>query len=380
MKTFRHTSTALFLFFLALALPQQGGAQAVKIHPNESETLAMRMDWAAQQKSRGEGYWVGYHINRLMSPNSWIGSIGGKNWNRRKSLYALIGQEDREKELPDELKEDLGFSMTGTMHFGKNKRISEVRVMRDIAILMYVKKNRKEPTDLKISNMSLGVDLENRPLIWLGMAENDESVQMLQEIYHATEHKDIKSDLLSAISLHENKARQLAFLAQVLSDEKRPDLREDAAFWVGQLDMPEGLAVLKKVIANDQSMDVREHAVFSMSEMSSEEALEALIELAQNGRQKPVREKAIFWLSQHASKNAIQVIEEIVMDDKDRAIQEQAVFALSQFPADESVPRLIEIAENHQSVEVRKKAIFWLGDSGDPRAVDALISLARRKN
>ncbi len=380
MKTVLQTTTALLLFVLALALPQQGVAQAVKIHADESEMLAARMDWAARQASRGEGYWVGYNITKLMRPNSWIGSIGGKNWNRRKSLYALIGQEDREEELPDELKEDPGFSMTGTMNFGKHNRDSNVRVMRDIAILMYVKKNRKEPTELKITNMSLGVDLENRPLFWLGEAENDESVEMLQEIFHAAEHKDIKSDLLGAISMHENKARRLAFLSQILDDEKSPDLREDAAFWVGQLDMPEGLAVLKKVIATDQSMDVREHAVFSMSEMSSEEALEALIELAQHGRQKPVREKAIFWLSQHASKNAIQVIEEIVMDDQDRAIQEQAVFALSQFPADESVPRLIEIAENHQSVEVRKKAIFWLGDSGDPRAVDALISLARRKN
>lgn len=374
------TTMKVLLLVLACALPQQGIAQKVTVHPDENEQLTARVNWAHGEANGRDGYWVGYHITKFMRPNVWMGSIGGKNWGRRKSLYALIGQEGREEELPDELKENLGFSMRGTMHFGKDKRVSDVRIARDIGILMYFKHNGEGPADVYLSNMSLGVDLDNKPLFWLGKADGESSVLMLQDMYHAAARKGIKSDLLGVISMHDNKARRLEFLTGILQDEPGADLREDAAFWVGQLDMPEGLALLQEVIATDASVDVREHAVFSLSEMSSPEALEALIELAEHGKPKAIRKKAIFWLSQHASKNAIQVIEEIVMDDKDLAIQEQAVFALSQFPPNESVPRLIEIAENHHSVDVRKKAIFWLGDSGDPRAVDALVSLARRKN
>ncbi len=380
MHAFNYQNTITLFLLLVFVLPWTATAQEVTVHPNPEQPLEKRMDWAKQEAGNTSGYWVGYQITKYMRPNVWMGSIGGKNWQQRTSMYAMLGQADREQELPPELQKELGFSMRGTMHFGKNKQKDDVRVQREVAVLMYMKGRRKAPTDILVTNMSLGVDLEGAPLFWLGAADDEQSVAVLQDVFYNMRSNDLKSDVLGAISVHENKEGHLPFLASVLEDDPSDEVREDAAFWIGQLDIPQSLPLLQQAIANDPSMDVRENAVFALSEMSSSEALDVLIDLAQRGRPEAIRKKAIFWLSQHASKNALHVIEDIVMAEEDIEIQEQAVFALSQFPADESVPRLIEIAENHHNLEVRKKAIFWLGDSGDPRAVDALVSLARKKN
>ena len=96
-----------------------------------------------------------------------------------------------------------------------------------------------------------------------------------------------------------------------------------------------------------------------------------LIDVAGKDADRESRKQAIFWLGQKAGERSLGALKDTVdSSDADTEIQKQAVFAISQRSKDESVPLLIKIAKTHSNAAVRKQAIFWLGQTGDERAVD----------
>ncbi len=364
---------------LVMLIPVSLVAQPVTRHIDASEPLSDRVQWALQAANGQDanGFWVGYSISKFMHKDSWMGRIGGKNWASRKSLHALLGQSHLEEKLPDELNRNLSFSSSGVFHIGKHHEDEEL-YLKEVGLLIYYTSRQAGPSDLHMTNMSLGTDLKEKPLFWLGKSTDGESTNYLKSLFRTSGEDEFRTDLLRSVAMHENRVENFDFLVGVLQDDAADELREDAAFWIGQLDLPRGLALLKRVVANDPSMDVREKAVFAIGQMSSDDAQQVLINLARNEKNRDIRKKAIFWLGQQASRNATQVLEDMVFDDADTEVQGHAVHALAQMPAERSIPRLIEIATNHPNVAVRKKAIFWLGDSGDPRAVNVLIELAQK--
>ncbi len=364
------------LVSFVLLAPALAFGQQVSIHPDESQSFDQRIGWALQTRDQ-DGFWIGYSISKFMYAGSWMGRVGGEGWASRKSLYALLGKPGMEEELPADLKRELGFISDGVIHI--NDAESRTLVLKEIGVLVYYEGREPTPAAIHTTSLSLGVELDGKNLYWLGKTSDDESTTYLKTIFEKG-GEELKSDLLRTIAIHENKASNFSFISGIVGSDASEDLREDAVFWIGQMDLPQGLAFLKEVVANDRSMDVREKAVFSISQMKSEAALDELIHLVQNVTPRDVRKQAIFWLGQKASQKASALLEEIVYDEADLEVQEHAVHALAQMPAEKSIPKLIEIANNHPSVAVRKKAIFWLGDSGDPRVVEVLVQLARSAN
>jgi HEAT repeat protein len=393
------------------------------------------------------GVWIGYSIQRLMRENSHIGSCRS-DWENKPSLREIItGQRfiDVEAGLSDS--EVIRRTAHKIIETGKTREKPVKKVMKDVAILFLFKPGTGRDLimdKLEISDLSLHFDLEELDLLWMGKAENRESISLLEQLYGKERSPEVRDDLVTAVSLHQepepvirflsgvinsreddeirenavfwagqqNHARALELLkkvagsdrstavrekavfsiSQMRSDEsvqvlmdlaERGDpeeVREKAVFWLGQKDDPKLLKVLMRYAENDPSMKIRENAVFAINQMKSLEALEALIQLACHAKAKPVRKKAVFWLGQKASRRAAESLEKLAYSDKDTEIQVSAIFALSQLSNEESVPRLIDIARSHPSLRVRKRAIFWLGQSDDPRAVDALVSMVRKSS
>lgn len=363
----------LILTLGSLLYVEVASGQEITRHSDETVSLEDQWAWAASEGARVQekGYWVGYSIDKLMWEQSFIGAFGSRRSN--KTLYEILGE-------PEKIIDRTTWGMSNGY---KRSAHHEGRLLlKEIAILFYVDKSGKNapsnPSEIKVSNLSLEVNLKRMPLIWLGAVEQDESIRHLTKLYDDVKSSDLKEDVISAMGLHSSAEQILTFMETVLETEEDDDLKEAAVFWIGQQDLPKSLEILKSVLASRWSDDVREKAVFSISQMSLPESTETLIDLARNEPNRAIRKNAIFWLGQKASKQAMDVLNEVLLDEGDVEVQKQAVFAVSQFPKDEAVPRLIEIAKNHQSTAVRKQAIFWLGDSGDPRALEVLIELARQ--
>ena len=83
-----------------------------------------------------------------------------------------------------------------------------------------------------------------------------------------------------------------------------------------------------------------------------------------------LREQAAFWLGQSAAREATAALAQIVDDDDSVEVQKAAVFALSQRDEPERIDTLIGVARTHANREVVRSAFFWLAESEDPRAID----------
>lgn len=374
-----HTK-ALFLMIISGLAINTIEAQTVVRAPEGLNTLAERWAWAVGEAGRLKGtggVWIGYSIKRLMSENSWIGSFYSFPEKNEPSLYELItGQriefEDRDQH---DLKEAARKALSRA-----EKRKLERKVLKEVAFLFEF---RGSPSDLetlrtiRTTNITLRVDLDGLPLLWLGTIPAGESVTHLKSLLEKVSSRRGSEKIVQALGLHGNTPGVFEELAEILKGKSNYSVREEAAFWLGQLDTVTALRLLVGTIRNDESRKVAEKAIFAISQMTMGEATETLIDLGRNGPSREIRKKAVFWLGQHASRKVIDTLENFVYKDKDEEIQKQAVFALTQLPHNEGVTHLIRVAKTHPSPRIRKQAVFWLGECDDPRAFDAIVEIAK---
>ena len=367
--------TAAVLLIGLVLLPATSHGQPAVVHPDDSQALASRWAWAVESaRGVGQGYWIGYGIDKLMPIHSFFGAFGSRRDAHRVSIYALLGEPEKAQGMPESLRGQFWSSGQSIFRTADDPPDGELQ-LKELGILFYFEDGADAPSAVRVSNLALTVDLKGRPIYWLGKADQQHSVALLSGIWEAPHTDEAGEELLLAIGIHDVDPDVLNILSKVLLGNYSADLRETAAFWVGRQDTRAAFDLLRRIIEWDASLDVREKAVFSIGQMTLVEAEELLIDLARSGKNEEVQKSAIFWLGQKASRKVEQVLESIVYEDADAEVQEHAVFALSQQPPDVAIPKLIEIATGHPHVEVRKKAIFWLGDSGDPRAVETLVSL-----
>ena len=342
------------LLFLALVLVPTAGAQSAEWAPEPEAPLAARWAWAeARAEARAGGTWIGYGIMREMHAHTRFGSWA--QGSRRPTLHEVLYGTPPPENLP---------AASGRTEAGPRGR-------KLVGLLFLIE--RGAVVDVDLASVDAEVDLEGRPLLWLGPAADGESLDRLEAAFAGADEEDLAEDLLAAVGVHEATPRVVSILRGVLTSERPDEIREAAAFWLGQQDDADALRLLVRTARADRSEDVREKAVFGLAQMDRPEALDALIDLARRGG--VVREEAIFWLGQKAARRAVETLGELVEDDPETEIQKQAVFALSELPDGEGVPLLIEIARTHPKTAVRKHAIILLGHSEDPRALDALVEL-----
>ena len=357
-------------------------AQSIIRHPDVDQPLSNKWAWAVREAADSkltDGVWIGYGIRRWMGENSHMGSFNSADWRSRPSLHeVLYGQ----KEFPEEEVEgEEAVRREARRALEGKKRTDEPKVVKGVAILLGYNtssKNFREPVKLIVSNLSLTVDLGDRPLVWLGNVPHDESVKHLEKVFGEVSVK-FKEKLLFAISIHDSSQRAYTFMKKQLNEGETEKLRGSAAFWIGQADRPEDIPLLVETATDDRSKHVREQAVFGLSQMRSEKASLALIDLAKHGTTTEVRSKAIFWLGQKASDKVVPMLKDMANNDPDTKLQKEAVFALSRRKDGDGVKELIQIARSHEKAEVRRQAIFWLGQSKDPRALEALAEMVRGK-
>ncbi|MEX1275332.1 MAG: HEAT repeat domain-containing protein, partial [Bacteroidota bacterium] len=260
-------------------------AQTIIRHPDVGQPLSDKWNWAVKEaigNKLTEGVWIGYGIRRWMEENSHMGSFNTAEWGIRPSLHELLyGQ----KEFPDgevDGEEAVRREARRALEGKKRRKGDGPNVIKAVAILLGYNassKNFTEPVKLIVSNLSLTVDLGDRPLVWLGNASHDEGVVHLETLFGQVPAK-FKEKLLFAISIHDSSQRAYTFMKKQLREGETDKLRGSAAFWIGQADRVQDIPLLVETAADDRSKHVREQAVFGLSQMKSEQASLALIDLA----------------------------------------------------------------------------------------------------
>lgn len=371
------------LSFLSAAAPSLTTAQPVMVCPDRDGRLAERWTWAIRQLAahpHSGRSWIGYSIVRLMGENSFTGTFSSDERRNRPTLCELIGLGPCLRERTIGIG-SYDCQSNGTVTSSDADRSIERKVPKEVGILFEVLDDAPgKPLiqRVKVSNLSLHVDLHGEPLIWLGTAIDSESLDLLENQFEGEKDLEVRKSLLSAVGLHPPTDAMVRFLGGVLRTSDQPTLRESAAFWLGESDTDEALRLLLTTAGSDPSERVREHSVFAISQMDSSRSIDALISLARSGKDAEVRGKAMFWLGEKASRRVIRALGDIAATDGDFDIQKRALFALTQTPDDSGIDEVISIAKTHPNPRIRKEAIFWLGQSSDKRALTALIDILKK--
>jgi len=357
-------------------------AAQVIYHPQPNSPLAGRFDWALQQARKdglGKGFWVGFSIQRLMGEHSFIGSYfcgpSGRNIALEELIYGRKTASEK-KISGEQAVKDAAHQALLSAERGKPERT----VLKDIAILMkFASTGTRDPGSVTISNLSLSASLQGLPLIWLGVAEDKDSIPLLKDYYDKSTAEKARAGLLQAVALHRNAALVVPFLERILKGRDADSIRADAASFLGEQNDGRALEVLRTTIRTDTSLEVRKNAVWGLTEMELPAALEALIDFARNYPEKKIRVEAVQGLAEKATKKAVSTLELIAFHDADAEVQIQAVDALAELPSKEGLPYLIRVAKTHGNIQVRKAAISFLGDMDDPAAIQALVDIVKGK-
>ena len=92
-----------------------------------------------------------------------------------------------------------------------------------------------------------------------------------------------------------------------------------------------------------------------------------------------VREQAVFWLHQVDPPEALDALESILTESDDQELQERAIFAISQRSGDGRAAEILKSYAMRRNVprELRENAIFWISQNPEAGGADFLLSLIR---
>lgn len=361
---------------------------AVSFHPQQTVKYdSITGDLADQfktafNKGQSDGiFWIGYSILRTDENQFLIGSSYFTDELNTVSLRDIIENSEKYKtynaqnnKIKNKKKHDRTISINNGLSIHHKKGTD-----KETAILfMYDKTSGSivNFTEVLVCNLSLYVDLENHPVLWLGQKENKSSLEFLLELNKRSGNEFQIKELIPAIALHSDQQIVTSFLKEIIFSNAEKDVRECSVFWLGFQNNYDALDALQTIIKNEPSKDLRKDAVFGLSNLDLPEATDELITIARRNDDDELRKNAVYGLGNKSVKKAEDALKNIVETDPDIEIKKHAVYALAN-SSNNIVPYLIDIAKNHSSLSIRKCAIWSLSNTDDERALEALIALAK---
>jgi hypothetical protein len=257
-----------------------------------------------------------------------------------------------------------------------------MKIMREVALLFLVTVEATGRKTLvpRLHSLSVPFEDNHNKLFWLGEVDPDVSIGFLTDRFARTKSLKEQEGLIRLIGIHPPRKTAGRFLTEILTSRRDPELRKQAAFYLGRHPGSTPISLLVTTARMDPSSTVRRYAVFGLAEIKSENAVDALISLAREAGEMRVRKAAITSLGDIASHKVTATLSDLAVSDEFTEIQKRAVYALEDLPGQEGIPILIRVARSHPKYQVRKSAIYCLGDSEDPRALQALIDIIREQD
>lgn len=365
-----HFRRSFFFVLILLISSNLFAATAVIKYPESGESLAVQWNRALKRAEGVEfkkGFWIVYTFKRFMSDNESIGEFSDDvvGPTLMEILTGTTPGRDSSKTIKEEAKRLLA-----------EAERQENKNWRDVAVLVQYDRS-KNISKVKVSTMRMMFSFNHLPVIWLGSAENPQSIELLKKIYEKATITKLKEELIAPIAFHQNPDLVVPFLSGVVTNEQDTELRKSAIFWLGQTHDSGALKFLLKVVGT-APVELRKSAVFSISQMRLPEANQALIDLARQKENREARLEAIFWIGQQGFDQAPKILEQIVSQESNEEARQKAVFSISQLKRQLGIPILIRIATNHKETATREEAVFWIGQIGGKAEGEMLEKIARQ--
>ena len=336
-------------------------------HPDPSQPLAQRWDWAraqARQLNR-RMYWVGYQIERP----EWL----------EHSVYVDRGMEVKGQDIT--ISGRLFGDFQGFLFHGvRLARLTGSNDSEDIVILLGFTTDPSGKVALShvhVASFYLPMDFRGRTLFWLGDAADAQSLPVVEALFTATSQPELREDVVAAIGVHGSSNLVVPILQRLLTSREPADVRAQAAEWLGFHPTPAAVVGLSAAARNDQAGDVRRQAAEALGDNPLPAATESTIAVARTASDPDARREAVEGLGKKDSDRALTTLVAIAQSDRDEDVQREAVETLGQMPNGRGLTAVRDIARNHPQSDVRRKAVETLGEQLPPaEAITLLKSIA----
>jgi HEAT repeat protein/beta-lactamase regulating signal transducer with metallopeptidase domain len=320
-------------------------------HPDASQPLAQRWDWAraqARQLNR-RMYWVGYTIKRP----AWL----------EHSVYVDRGMEVKGQNIT--ISGRMYGNFQGFMFRGvRLAPLTGAGDSDEIALLFGFTDQGGKPalTRVHVASSYLPVDFRGRSLLWLGSATDAQSLPIVQDLFAAASNPDLREDVVSALGIHGSSEVVVPLLVRLLTGREPDGVREQAAEWLGFHPSSAAVTALSAAARTDASGDVRRRAAESLGDNTLPAAMDSSIAIAKTASDADARRAAVEGLGQKTDDRAHTALVSIAQSDRDEDVERAAVEALGELSDGRGLPALREIARNHRSSDVRRAAVETLAE------------------
>ena len=358
---------AALLILIASPLVAEEAPDFLKgnVHLLDKAKLSLAKKFAAAEKEfkkskRGDTYFTGYVFLSRHNIN-----MGGDRY--RTGPYSVTVKDNDIKMRRISKQEKSGESF----------RTEEGGEPVGLLFLHKVSRNKGEIIDVRMIDLDRTFEFKEEPVYWLGEADNDKSLQFLEDRFKS-EGTDLQKTMVFIISSHDS-SKGPGIIRRVALGDYATKVRKSAIFWLGNYKDKKSFGYLKEISNKVKDTELQKQVVFAIQLSDQEEALKELVQIAKTSRTQKVRKSAIFWLGQKASKECIKALKDMVEEEDDVDVKKSAVFAISQLPKEKAVPILIDIARTNKSPSVRKNAIFWLGQKDSTEALKFFEEILLKK-
>lgn len=154
-------------------------------------------------------------------------------------------------------------------------------------------------------------DLREKAIFWLGQRHGTENTEFLRGLYSRLTNSDLKEKILFSLSQQKGAGNEQWLMNIAVNPKEDIELRKKALFWAGQSGVPisEMSKVYDRM--GDSEMREQVIFVLSQRQRDPA-AMDKLFDIAKNEKDPELRKKAIFWLGQSRDPRVQQFLIDLI--------------------------------------------------------------------
>jgi HEAT repeat protein len=158
---------------------------------------------------------------------------------------------------------------------------------------------------------SEGEDLREKAIFWLGQRRSTENTEFLRGLYTRLTNEDLKEKVMFSLSQQKGAGNEQWLMNIAVNPREDIELRKKALFWAGQSGVATAeLSSLYNKMTDGEMRD-QMIFVFSQRQHDPA-AMDKLFDIARNDRDPERRKKAIFWLGQSRDPRVQQFLLDLI--------------------------------------------------------------------
>ncbi len=161
-------------------------------------------------------------------------------------------------------------------------------------------------------NESENLDLRKEAINAIGESAEADSIKTLQSLYSAITSREVKREILDAISESQDREAALNFLLKVARSDSDQDIRQEALSGLGEMNDDRAIDALSELYGSEQNEGIKEEILDALAESNTKRGLRKLIEVAKNDPSPKMRRKAIEALAECQDPEAAEFLEKII--------------------------------------------------------------------